>query len=203
MSLSKITQLPTYVKVIIIIMLTALVGVIAACVVLATKVSESFTPEHAAQVAKQLVTLPDPLPAGWEYGVGMDIGYQKSANVQTKRRGRGHALIQFSQITINGSQSAEAVANKLVMPSVTGMTFEAESKGEETIGGHTAYYVRQHCTVVGKKTAIELALMDIPGGGILQIQSTEDGRDKFDPHLVEPLLQSIKAIGKSASATNK
>ncbi len=177
-------------------MVVAFIGVIAAATIGVMMVKNSFTPGNAAKVASEMVSLPDPLPAGWVYGVGLDVGYQKSANVQNTQRGKGHALVQFNQMQIKGTQNAEAVANKFAMPDVTGMTFELESKGEEKIGGQTAYYVRQHGTVMGKKSAVEVALLDLPNGGILQIQTSEDGQDKFDPSIPEPLLKSIKSIGK-------
>ncbi len=180
-------------------MVVAIVGAIGACAIGLMMMKNSFSPSNAAKVASEMVTLPDPLPKGWVYGVGINIGYQKSANLQNTKHGKGHALIQFNQM--QGTRSAEAVADKFAMPNVAGMTFEVESKGEEKIGGQTAYYIRQHGTVMGKKSAVEIALLDLPDGGILQIQSTEDGLDKFDTTIVEPLLKSIKSIG-NPSATN-
>lgn len=181
-------------------MVVAVVGVIGAAVVGVMMVKNSFTPGNAKKVASEMVSLPDPLPKGWVYGVGLDVGYQKSANVQNSQTGKGHALIQFNQMQINGSQTAESVAHKFTMPNVAGMTFECESTGKEKIGGQTAYYVRQHGTVMGKKSAMEIALIDLPNGGILQIQISEDGQDKFDPSIAEPLLKSIKSIGKHSAA---
>lgn len=180
-------------------MVVAFVGVIIASVAGVMLVKDSFSPGNAKKVASEMVTLPEPLPKGWVYGVGMDVGYQKSANVQNITPGKGHVLIQFNQMQLKGNQTAESVANKFVLPNVAGMEFELESKGEREIGGQTAYYIRQHGTVIGKKSAVEVALLDMPNGGILQIQTSEDGQDKFDPSIAEPLLKSIKSIGKAAS----
>jgi hypothetical protein len=54
---------------------------------------------------------------------------------------------------------------------------------------------------MSKKQALEVALIDTGNGGMLQIQTTEDGMDKFDPNLVDPLIKSIKRIRKSAKST--
>lgn len=194
--LAKLKQLPKYVKVIIAIVLTSLFGLIVACVVLTLNLKNSFTPEFAAKVLSQMVGLPDPLPRGWSYGVGMDVGYQKTANIYNRRRGRGHAMIQFNQMQLNNEQTAEEVADRFVMPNVAGMTVEVDSRGEEEIAGQTAFYIRQHGRIMGKLSAYEIVFVDIPSGGILQIQSTEDGYDRFDPEIVAPILTSITRIGK-------
>ncbi len=201
MSPSKMSQMPTYLKVLIIVMVGAFVIIAAACVVGFMMMKDTLSPGNAAKVANEMVSLPDPLPDGWAYGVGMDVGYQKTANIQNNRRGK-HAMIQFNLMKNKVNLSAESMAAKFQMPSVGGMTFEHESKGEEIIGGQKAYYVRQHGTVMGKNSAMEIAFVDFPGGGMLQIQSTEQGRDKFDPELVAPLLKSIKSIGKRSATTD-
>lgn len=178
-------------------MVVAFVGIAVAAVVGVMMVKDSFTPNNAKKVASEMVSLPDPLPRGWMYGVGVDMGYSKSANVQNMKSGKGHVLIQFNQMQVKGNQSAEFVANKFAFPNVAGMEFELESKGEREIGGQTAYYIRQHGIVIGKKSAVEVALLDMPNGGILQIQTSEDGQDKFDPSIADPFLKSIKSIGKA------
>jgi hypothetical protein len=172
-------------------------GLVSAGAAVYMMVKDSFSPHNAEKVASQLVTLPNPLPDGWVWGVGLDVGYQRTANLQNRRTGKGHALIQFSQIKIKGNQRAKVMAEKFVMPSVSGMRFELDSKGEETIAGKTAYFVRQHGSVMGKKSAMEIALVDFPGGGILQIQSSEDGLEEFDPDIVAPILNAITSIGPS------
>jgi hypothetical protein len=197
---SEKTPVPTHLKVIIAIGVIGFLGTFALLIAAIFIVKENFGPEHAAKVAKEIVDLPDPLPAGWQYGVGIDVGYQKIVNVQYKPLSGTRTLIQFSQLPYRGTRSGKEIASKFVIPKMAGMAFEPDGKGEEAIGGKKAYYVREHCSVLGRESAMEVAFVDLPDGTIMQVQSSEYGKTKFDPELVKPLLDSVKGF---ASGTSK
>src|SRR5262245_14058803 len=129
--------LPTYIKVIIGMVVLTMLCTIALGVIGINYIGKSFTPQNAARVANEMVDLPDPLPSGWHYGAGIDVGPSKVANVQY-RRGRTRPLVQFTKM--GNRLPAKVIAANLKMPSTSGMTFEFESRGEEIIGGKTAYY---------------------------------------------------------------
>lgn len=199
-------EISKFVQIVIGIFVVAILGIVISCIVASQMMKNSAgasSPDSAETIAQQLVELPRPLPPGWRYGVGVDVGgYQKSATLQATPPGHGEVRIQLiSQSFGKNTPSAKAVASRFKMPPVAGMTFEVDSRGEETIGGEKAYYVRQHGIFMSKKQALEVALIDTGNGGILQIQTTEDGMDKFDPNLVDPLIKSIKSIRKSEKHT--
>jgi len=192
-------QMPTYVKAIIGLGVIAFFGITITLFAMGIiMLKENFGQEHAAKVASEIVELPDPLPEGWQYGVGIDVGYQKIVNVQYKSGDSLPTIVQFSELANHGQLSAKKMAASLIMPSVAGLKFEPEGRGEEVIGGRKAYYVREHCVIMGRESATEVAIVDLPGGRIMEIQSSEQGKDKFDPQLVKPLLDSIKSLGGSS-----
>jgi hypothetical protein len=192
--------MPTHLKVILIVGAAGLILTFAAFVFAIFYLKDNFGPEHAAAVAKSIVDLPDPLPDGWQYGVGMDMGYQRIFNVQYKH-GDTHALVQFS--VFHHSQtvhvSAKAIAERFQLPKMSGMEFVPESNGEETISGKKAYYVREHCSVLSHKSAMEVAFLDLPDGSVLQVQSSEYGRDSYDPGIVQPIIGAIKGFHSTGS----
>jgi hypothetical protein len=187
-------RIPTYLKIIIAIGAIALFGIFTLFVIGIVMFKDSVSPEHAAKIASEIVILPDPLPPGWHYGVGLDVGYQKIVNVQYRSGGKSHPLVQFSEISNPGHLSAKATADRLFTGDVAGVKFEPEARGEEMIGGWKAYYVRAHFALMNRQSATEVALIDLPGGRIMQIQSTEDGEETFDPKLVKPLLDCVKGF---------
>ena len=186
-------QVPTYLKVLIAFGVIVFLGTIVMAVIGFRILQENISPGHAAKIAREIVDLPDPLPEGWEYGAGLDVGYSKVVNV-VKRSGTNHPMIQFMELTISGRRSAKDMASKFSLPSTAGMKFESGAQGEEKIGGQTAYYVRGHFSILGRESASEVALIDLPDGKILQVQSTEQGETTFDPEQVKPLLDSVKGF---------
>lgn len=181
-------------------MLGATTCVLIAVIFAINSLKDSLDPNHAQKIANEMVIMSDPLPGRWKYGVGVDVGYEKSANFQNGVFGKGHALVQIMQLKIKGHSTAEQSARKFAMPNVSGMSFDLESRGEEKIAGQTAYYVREHGVTMGRKSAVEVAFIDLPNGDILQIHCTQDSAEAYDPTIFEPLLKSIKGIRQSASS---
>ncbi len=191
-------HVPVYLKLVIALSILGFIGLIVVVIMGVSLVKNNFGPDNAVKVAHELVDLADPLPAGWHYGVGLDIGYQKVVNLEYKRHNKPMAMVQFVEVPKDSHVSAKDMVDKIALPSISGMKFEPLGRGEETIGGKKAYYVRTHTTVMGKDSAGEIALIDLPGGRILEIQSTEQETDKFDPALVKPLLDSVKGFGANS-----
>ena len=193
MPASEKKGLSVVVIVVIVMAVLGLVGTVALGALGYYLFKENFGADRAAKVAADIVELPDPLPEGWQYGVGMATLNQKIVNLVHRGKGRFHPLVQFTLIGTKGF-TAKTMAGKLHMPSMTGMTFQEESRGEETIGGTTAYYIRYRCKVMNRDSAMELALADARSGHIVQIQTTEDGKTSYDPAPIKPLFDSIKGF---------
>jgi hypothetical protein len=187
-------HIPAYLKLIIALCTLGFIGLIVVVVMGVSLIKKNFAPDNAVKVAHELVDLPDPLPPGWHYGVGLDIGYQKVVNLQYMHHNRPIAMVQFIEVPKNSHVLAKDMVAKIALPSVGGMKFESQGQGEEIIAGKKAYYVRTHTTMMGKDSAGEIALLDLPGERILEIQSTEQDTDKFDPALIKPLLDSVKGF---------
>jgi hypothetical protein len=184
--------MPTWLKVVIAVAVMGVLAVVTLMVIGIFMLKENMSPEHAAKIASDIVDLPEPLPEGWQYAMGMDVGYQESFNLRSNKY--PFPVVQFSRMLKRTNRSAKDLVDGFAVPAMAGMKFEPEGRGEETIGGRKAYYVRERCTVLGKQSALEIAMIDLPDGKLVQIQTTEHGCDTFDPKIVKPIFDAIKGF---------
>lgn len=181
--------MPGWVKVILAVVVIGAVGVIALVWAGFSMVSNSITPDGAAKVAKEMVVIKEPLPTGWSYVMGMNMGVTKIASLKNED---ASVLVQFLEVPNPKKLTAEAMLSESELgKSATKGRFQRERTGSTWIGGEKVNYVRGTMDHKGQSSAVEIGIVVMPSGKTIMIQEIEPNAETFDPELPKPILNSI------------
>lgn len=182
--------MPGWVKVILAVVIIGVVGVIALVWAGFSMVKNSISPDGAAKVAKEMVVIKEPLPSGWSYVMGMNMGVTKIASLKNED---ASVLVQFLDIPNPKKLSAESMLSDSELGRSAGSRgrFQKERGGSTWIGGEKVNYVRGTMDHKGQTSAVEIGIVVMPSGKTIMVQEIEPGADKFDPELPKPLLNAI------------
>jgi hypothetical protein len=139
-------------------------------------------PAAAAKVAQEIMEMKEPLPKGWDYTAGVNMGPMKMALIRNQK---SQAVVNFTRYpkSSHPDEIAEGAAK--------GAHMTIEERGEDKIGGRKVTFVRGSSSTKGQHLAMELDTVAADNGDLIMIHSMEPERDKFDRSLVQPVFDSV------------
>lgn len=191
---------PGWLKVLLVVIVVGIVGFVGLCIFGVNMAMDAVKPGNASKVAQELVDISDPLPSGWEYLMGMNMGFAKMCSIKNQD---GTAIVQLIEVPNTKNQTAEQIIDSAGAnfdnpgaPGVSGTKgqFEKESQGTRVVGGMDMPYLRGKMTSKGKVAQMEIGVVVLPGGKAVMIQELEPDSQSFDPAVTKPLLDSIKGF---------
>lgn len=187
---------PGWLKVLLVVIVVGIVGFVGLCIFGVNMAMDAVKPGNASKVAQELVDISDPLPSGWEYLMGMNMGFAKMCSI---KNAEGTAIVQLIEVPNSKNQTAEQIidsagANFDTPGSSTKGKFEKESQGTRVVGGKDMPYLRGKMTSKGKVAQMEMGVVILPGGKALMIQELEPEHESFDPEVTKPILDAIKGF---------
>lgn len=194
---------PGWLKILLVVIVVGIVGFVGLCIFGVNMAMDAVKPGNASKVAQELVDIADPLPSGWEYLMGMNMGFAKMCSI---KRTDNAAIVQLIEVPNDKNQTAEqiidAAAANFDNPKTPGMAlgngskgkFEKEAQGTRVVGGKDMPYLRGKMTSQGKVTPMEMGVVVLPGGKALMIQELEPESESFDPEAAKPILDAIKGF---------
>ncbi len=188
---SQSGQVPTWLKVVlalVVVGFAALVGVIfLAGSLVADFGKQSLDPHQAEKIGDEIIQLRRPLPSGWQYSMGVNMGVMKMAMLMNSA---DHTVMNLTRYPKSKNTSAitEGAAN--------GAHMAIEERGEEKLAGHDMSFVRGKSKGGGNGTvlAMELCSITADNGDLILIHSVEPGKSKFDRAIVTPILERVITI---------
>ncbi|HEY9793389.1 MAG TPA: hypothetical protein V6D22_23510 [Candidatus Obscuribacterales bacterium] len=162
---------------------------ILACLVIFFIVKQLTTTPNSAKIAQQFLSIDDPLPAGWEYAGGMDVGLVKNCTIKNAGTSDRVVVALYAEPPSKKRVKAKDMATN----SLTGKS-TIESSGQDVIAGQTMYYNRGMRHMGKMDIPFQMGYLNTPSGRLVTIEVFEPSVKTYDPQVVKPILDHIKGF---------
>lgn len=182
-------EVPGWLKVAIVVgVLIPVIGIVGITAFLFNMFSQA--PERAAEVAREIVQIDEPLPAGWQFVTGSKVNFTKTVELKNDR-----AQVFIVQKPNNKHKTADQLA---VVPSESEskVAWTKETEGETIIGEQKARYIRDRSSTNSE----ERIYVVLSNGKYVMIQTVLPTYP-FDPSVNKQLLDCIKGFRVDSTCT--
>jgi hypothetical protein len=184
--------MPTWAKVLIALVVLGLVGVIALVFVAGSLVAnvgkQAVDPANAAKAAHEIVQIQEPLPSGWQWKMGMNMGFMKMAALMNDS---SHVMINFMEIPNPKNQTPQQIMEN---PNTSSQTrnFVETSHGHDMVAGKDMYWKRGRAETNKGNAVMQMGIVSGANGKSIMIQVIEpEAHGDYDPSQAEPIMKRI------------
>ncbi len=200
-SITTGARLPAWSKIIVFLTLSGILGSIAAITYVSLEMKRMAelapNPKYVAALAKKIVELPEPLPEGFEYQVGMDMNFLRLVSLINRKAMQQYTIYDFPGTTNQKARkfTEDAYAYGMNTPSVVGKFTELIKDGSwQLLGREMPYMLGKIKTPEGHERQGLVACSINAKGHAFLFYAVQVNDQKFDMAPSMELIKSIKSF---------
>ncbi len=201
--------LPGWLKIVLIVtavIVVLTIGLIGGCAMFfGNMMKEVQDPNHIRQVAASFMRIGEPLPAGFQYKLGINLLGNRIVGFKNESKDLFIVIGDFADKSIDLSDPETAINKVTATSGLAGhhgqqargsnIRFETKKKGSEIVGGRQMNYVIGPATntSTGRTSQTFIGTFSPPTSGTVCIFGSTD-KDTYDLQATEELLKDIQSI---------
>jgi len=194
-------RLPIWSKIIVFLTMSGILGSIATVAYASLEVKRiaelAANPKYVATLTRKIVDLPEPLPEGFEYQIGMDMSFLRLVSLINREAMQQYAFYDFPGSTNQKASkfTQDAYAYGMNTPSVVGKFTALIKEGRlELLGKEMPYMLGKIKTQEGLERQGLVASCVNEKGHAFLFYAVQVNSEKFDMAPSIELVKSIKSF---------
>ncbi len=194
-------RLPVWSKIIVFLTISGILGSIATIVYGSLEIKRiaelAGNPKYVASLGNKIVDLPDPLPKGFEYQVGMDMSFLRLVSLINRDAMQQYTFYDFPGSTNQKAKkfTEDAYAYGMNTPSVVGKFTSLIKEGSwQLLGKEMPYMLGKVKTPEGQERQGLVASCVNEKGRAFLFYAVQVDNQKFDMAPSMELIKSIKSF---------